>query len=185
MSAAILLAAGVLSFAGTQPQLAATGDQVYLAVGAGNSISIARSDDRGATFAAPVALPAAGVLSLGRHRGPRIVATPEAVVVTAVAGVKGGGADGDLLAWRSTDRGRTWSTPVVVNDVAGSAREGLHGFAADRSGLLVLAWLDLRAKGTRLYAAVSHDHGATWSPDRLVYASPSGTICQCCHPSIA
>jgi hypothetical protein len=185
MTATIVLAAGLVTVAGTQPQLAASGDQVYLAVGAGNTISVARSDDGGATFAAPVALPAAGVLSLGRHRGPRIAATARAVVVTAVAGAKGGGADGDLLAWRSTDRGRTWSAPVTINRVRGAAREGLHGFAADPSGLLVLAWLDLRDQGTRLYAALSRDDGATWSPDRLVYASPSGTICQCCHPSVA
>ena len=185
MTAAILLAAGIVWVAGTQPQLAATGDQVYLAVGAGNTIIIARSDDRGATFGAPVVLPGAGVLSLGRHRGPRIAATPQAVVVTAVAGAKGGGADGDLLAWRSIDRGRTWSRPVTINRVPGAAREGLHAFAADPSGLMVLAWLDLRQTGTRLYAAVSRDHGASWSADRLVYASPSGTICQCCHPSIA
>ena len=185
VTAAIVLAAGIVSVAGTQPQLAATGDQVYLAVGVGNRISIARSDDRGATFGAPVVLPDAGVLSLGRHRGPRIAATTQAVVVTAVAGAKGGGADGDLLAWRSIDRGRTWSRPVTINRVRGAAREGLHAFAADPSGLMVLAWLDLRQKGTRLYAAVSRDHGASWSSDRLVYASPSGTICQCCHPSIA
>jgi len=185
VTAAIVLAAGIVSVAGTQPQLAATGDQVYLAVGAGNTLSIARSDDRGATFGAPVVLPDAGVLSLGRHRGPRIAATTQAVVVTAVAGAKGGGADGDLLAWRSIDRGRTWSRPVTINRVRGAAREGLHAFAADPSGLMVLAWLDLRQKGTRLYAAVSRDHGASWSSDRLVYASPSGTICQCCHPSIA
>jgi hypothetical protein len=50
---------------------------------------------------------------------------------------------------------------------------------------MVLAWLDLRATGTRLYAAISRDHGATWSPDHLVYTSPAGTICQCCHPSVA
>ena len=31
----------------------------------------------------------------------------------------------------------------------------------------------------------SRDHGATWAPDSLVYASPSGTVCECCHPSVA
>jgi hypothetical protein len=45
-------------------------------------------------------------------------------------------------------------------------------------------WLDLREKGTRLYGAFSNDAGATWSKNRLVYESPDGTICQCCHPSL-
>jgi hypothetical protein len=182
--AAILLAAGV-SFAGTQPQLAMDGDRVYLAFGAGDVIKVARSIDGGATFGDPVVLPAAGSLSLGRRRGPRIAVTGRAVLVTVIAGAKGGGADGDLFLYRSTDQGLTWSTPVVINDVPGAAREGMHGFAAIGTGLVVATWLDLRQQGTRLYTAVSRDHGATWSTDRLAYASPSGSICECCHPSAA
>jgi hypothetical protein len=182
---ALILAAGVVSFAGTQPQLAASGEQVYVAVGTGRAIAVARSADGGGTFAEPVTIPVDGVMALGRHRGPRIAATPKAVLVAAVVGGRGGGADGDVVVYRSGDGGRTWAAPAIVNDVAGSAREGLHGLAADPSGLAVLAWLDLRAKGTRIYAAVSRDHGATWGPDTLVYSSPSGTVCQCCHPSVA
>jgi BNR repeat-like domain len=185
MSAAILLAAGIATFTGVQPQLAAGGGAVYVTFAAGDVISVARSTDAGATFASPVALPEAGRLALGKRRGPRVAATAQAVVVAAVAGARGGGADGDLVLYRSTDQGRTWTAPIVVNDVPGAAREGMHGLAANASGVVVLAWLDLRQKGTRIYAAVSHDHGATWSPDRLVYTSPSGSVCECCHPSVA
>jgi BNR repeat-like domain len=185
MSAAILLAAGIASFAGVQPQLAAGGGAVYVTFAAGDTISVARSMDAGATFTTPVALPGAGKLALGKRRGPRVAATAQAVVVAAIAGARGGGADGDLVLYRSTDQGRTWSAPIVVNDVPGAAREGMHGLAANASGLVVLAWLDLRQKGTRIYAAVSRDHGATWSPDRLAYISPSGSVCECCHPSVA
>jgi hypothetical protein len=74
---------------------------------------------------------------------------------------------------------------VVVNDVGGSAREGLHAMASTPAGLVVIAWLDLRDKGTRVYATSSRDHGATWTEDSLVYASPSGSVCECCHPSTA
>jgi hypothetical protein len=97
----------------------------------------------------------------------------------------GRGRDGDLLAWRSSDGGRTWSAPVRVNDVAGSAREGLHAMASDGRDTLFAAWLDLRRPGMRVYGAVSKDGGGTWSANRLVYESPSGTVCQCCHPSVA
>jgi hypothetical protein len=44
-------------------------------------------------------------------------------------------------------------------------------------------WLDKRTEGTRLYAARSTDNGLTWSRNVMVYESPEGTICQCCHPS--
>ncbi|MEZ5403545.1 MAG: sialidase family protein [Bryobacteraceae bacterium] len=166
-----------------QPQLASTGDRIGMVFGAGNDIYYAASSDDGATFSGPVRIPAGGKLALGRHRGPRVAFQAGNIVITAVAGARGGGADGDLLAWRSTDDGQTWQGPVRVNDVEGSAREGLHAMA-NGNGAIVAVWLDLRAKGTRLYGSQSIDGGLTWSKDFLVYESPDGTICQCCHPTV-
>ena len=57
--------------------------------------------------------------------------------------------------------------------------------AAGPAGNLFAVWLDLRAKGTRLYGARSTDGGRTWSKNIPIYESPSGTICQCCDPSLA
>jgi hypothetical protein len=174
-----------LTFPGGQPELAAEGSRVYLAFGSGNSLTVARSDDGGRRFGQPTPLPVDGRVSLGMHRGPRTGVTAAAVLVSAVIGEKGGGADGDVRFFRSTDRGATWTHSIAINDVPGSAREGLHAMAAAPGGLVVVAWLDLRERGTRIYAAVSRDHGATWAPDVLAYASPSGSVCECCHPSIA
>jgi hypothetical protein len=182
---ATLAAAAAVTLAGVQPQLAAIGDQLYLTFGRGDTVFVARSSDEGRSFGTPVALPITGELSLGMRRGPRVAVTKSAVLVAAVSGAQGGGKDGDVVLTRSTDRGLTWSRPLVVNDVPGAAREGLHALAAHPDRLVVAAWLDLREKGTRIYAAVSRDHGATWRADTLVYASPSGSVCECCHPSIA
>src|SRR5687768_12776708 len=84
-------AAPTSSFPGVQPQLTAVGDRVYLAFGRADTISVARSDDRGETFGTPTRLPVSGRLSLGMHRGPRVAVTSSTVLVTAVAGAKGGG----------------------------------------------------------------------------------------------
>ena len=168
-----------------QPQIAARGTNVGLVYGAGNSIYFAGSSDSGRTFGPSVLVASKGQLSLGMHRGPRVAFTPKAVVVSAIVGEQGKGKDGDLLAWRSADGGRTWSEPVRVNDAVGSAREGLHAMASDGKEILFAAWLDLRMTGTRVYGASSTDGGATWSANRMVYESPSGTVCQCCHPSVA
>ena len=181
----VFAAFAAVVFSGLQPQLAAIGQRVYLVFGQGDLVSVAGSSDGGETFDKPTALPRAGRLALGMRRGPRIAVTSDAVLVAAVAGATGGGADGDVLLYRSTDRGATWQAPVAINDIPGSAREGLHAIVASPTGLVVVAWLDLREKGTRIYSAVSRDHGATWAPDSLVYASPSGTVCECCHPSVA
>ncbi|MBL8210576.1 MAG: exo-alpha-sialidase [Bryobacterales bacterium] len=167
-----------------QPQLATDGKRVGVAFGAGQTVFFASSVDQGRTFAKPVAVSQTGKLSLGRHRGPRLAFTPDAVVISAIVGEKGGGADGDLLSWRSTDGGQTWSSAVPINDVPGAAREGLHAMASG-GGVLFATWLDLRSNGTKLYGAASRDGGRTWSKNVLVYESPSGTICQCCHPSVA
>ena len=182
---ATLATAAAVTLAGVQPQLAMIGDQVYLAFGRGDTVLVARSPDGGLSFGAPVVLPITGEISLGMRRGPRVAVTNNTLLVAAVSGAQGGGKDGDVVLTRSIDRGRTWSRPVVINDVPGAAREGLHALAAHPDGLVVAAWLDLREKGTRIYAAVSRDHGATWRADTLVYTSPSGSVCECCHPSIA
>lgn len=169
-----------------EPQIAIdAGSRVAIAYGLGNTIYVSISRDRGASFGSPIKIADAGQLSLGMRRGPRIASTPRALVVTAVYGAQGKGRDGDLVAFRSVDGGQTWRGPEKVNDVAGSAREGLHAMAAAPDGTLACVWLDLRGKGTRLYSSISKDDGATWSTNCLVYASPSGTICQCCHPSLA
>lgn len=166
-----------------QPQLAASTDIVAMAFGSGSAVYVATSTDRGQTFSKPVKVAESPYLMLGRHRGPRVAISGEAIVVTAVMSETP--AQGDLFAWRSADRGHTWSKAIRVNDVAAAAHEGLYTLASNGHGTFFAAWLDLRNKGTRLYGAWSSDAGATWSKNVLVYESPDGTICQCCHPSAA
>jgi hypothetical protein len=123
-------------------------------------------------------------MSLGMRRGPRVVKTKNAIVVTTIGGQIGKGRDGDVLAWRSTDDGKTWQGPVRVNDTADSAREGLHAMASGADGSIWCVWLDLRDKKSEIYAAMSKDGGATWEPNKCIYRSPDGSVCECCHPSV-
>ena len=169
-----------------QPQIAARASLVGVTFGSANTVYFAASRNFGETFQHPVVVSdKAGSLSLGRHRGPRIAITPKAIVISAIAGPQGRGRDGDILVWRSTNHGATWSEPSHVNGVPGSAREGLHSMAAGPDGTLYTAWLDLRSKGTKLYGAASRDDGKTWSNNELLYASPEGNICECCHPTVS
>lgn len=177
-----------------EPQLAASGSTVALTFGAGAAIYFTVSHDSGRTFSAPVKVEQAGNVLLTHHRGPRIAISGETIVISAItsetassdAHAQGAGPDGDLFVWRSTDGGKTWSQAIRVNDVPNAPNEGLHTLAADAKGNLFAAWLDYRShNGTTLCGARSADAGATWSKNFLVYQSPDGTICECCHPSSA
>ncbi len=168
-----------------QPQLAAGHGLVGMTFGSGSSIYFTSSPDQGVTWKAPVKVADSTTLALGRHRGPRVAILKDSIVITAVVGGKGTKQADTLAAFRSQDQGKTWTRGGVINDVPESAREGLHAMAAAPDGSLFAVWLDLRAKGTQLYGAKSTDGGATWSKNVQVYASPDGTICQCCHPTLS
>ncbi len=159
--------------------------RIYVAYGVGNTTFVSVSQDEGKTYGSPIKVAESGKLSLGMRRGPRIVAHNGIVTVTSTYAMQGGGRDGDILAFKSTDYGKTWSTRVKVNDVEGAAREGLHAMAIAPDGTIACTWLDLRSKGTKIFASISKDGGSSWSENRLVYASPSGSVCECCHPSVA
>lgn len=176
-----------------EPQLAVSGSTVALVYGAGHSIYFSRSADGGKTFGSPVEVAEGSVIPLSRHRGPRIVSAGSDIVITAVVGrtaatgahAHGLPSDGDLTAWRSTNGGKSWSQGILINDRPGAATEGLHSLAATSNGRLFAAWLDKRNGKTELYGALSNDSGKTWAKNTLIYASPDGTICECCHPSAA
>lgn len=163
-----------------QPQLAANKGTVAIAFGSGEAIWLARSTDSGRTFGAPRKVADVSKMGLGRHRGPRVAMVGNAILVSAISLESG-----NLMAWRSTDNGATWSKAVAINDQPKAAEEGLHAMAADAEGNLAAIWLDDRgAPGKRLWGAFSKDGGVTWSKNVQLYGSATETICECCHPSL-
>jgi hypothetical protein len=161
--------------------------QPQIACAADGSIHVAysRSSDSGETFTPIVEAFRCPNLSLGMRRGPRIALVGTTPVITAIGGPQGKGRDGDLQAWQMNAQSGSWSGPIPVSDAPASAREGLHGMAAGPDGSLWCTWLDLRSGKTEIYAARSTDSGTNWGTNQLVYRSPGGSVCECCHPSIA
>src|SRR5437868_2801166 len=92
---------------GAQPRLAADGQDVYLVFGRKATVCLAVSKDGGKTFGEPREAITVPHMPLGMRRGPRVAVSGKAIVVTAITGAAGGGKDGDLYAWRSTDAGKT------------------------------------------------------------------------------
>lgn len=169
-----------------EPQVALdVNNRVFVAYGVKNTLYCSISEDAGNTFLPPREVGRAGVLALGMRRGPRIAVSGKAAVITAVYGKLGHGEDGNLLAWRSVDGGRNWLGPVHINDQPNTVREGLQAVAGGANGLFAATWLDLRSGKNEIYCAISRDGGRTWGENRLVYRSPDGSVCECCHPSVA
>ncbi len=169
-----------------QPQATLSTDgAIHVVFGVGEDVVYCHSTDNGNSFSEPKVAFQIPNLALGMRRGPRVAAFGNTLIVSAIGGKQGKGKDGDLIAWRSVNRGRTWQGPVQVNDENASAREGLHAMAASSTGDTWCTWLDLRNKRTEMFASVSSDGGASWSLNQLVYRSPEKSVCECCHPSIA
>lgn len=166
-----------------QPHAISAGDFIGVVVGSGDDIYYASSTNDGQTFSRPRRLATHGKLALGNHRGPQLAYQGGNLIVSAVVGKKGNGADGNLLCWLSKDSGKTWLDPVPINDVPNSARSGFHAMAAG-NGMVVAVWLDQRQPGVRLYGAKSEDGGANWSKNFLIYESPDGSISESSQPSL-
>ena len=163
-----------------QPQLAvAPSGRIHVVFGQANTVYHTSSAD-GQTFSPPVKVGTLEKLALKMRRGPRVTATDQQILVTAISH-----ADGDLHAWTSSDGGKTFREQPPLNSVPGSAREGMQALAGNGRGAVAVVWLDLRQKGTQLWARFSKDGGTTWDQDRSIYASPAGHICECCHPTVA
>src|SRR5687767_14916451 len=169
-----------------QPQLAVGADGVvHLTFGNGNRVYYARSRSASPLqFTRPVKVAETPNLALGMRRGPRVASVNNLVVISAISGTRGKGRDENLLAWRSSDDGKSWQGPATVNDAPAAAREGLHAMAASADGTFVCAWVDLRTKLSDLRVSTSTD-AQTWSPNVVAYQSPSGRICECCQPSLS
>jgi hypothetical protein len=164
-----------------QPQIAITdAGTIHITFGKADAIYATSSDNNGASFSEPVKVGELPKLALGMRRGPRIATAGQMVILAAISHD-----DGNLYSWWSDDRGRTWSKSNLVNTVAKSAAEGLHGLASDGKAKVAAVWLDLRNGKTELWASVSTDQGKTWPANTQVYRSPDLSICECCHPSIA
>lgn len=167
----------VLIAKGQMPNIAVSASGIlHVVYGDGDSLLYVSSSDKGLTFSVPVLISVVHELAASHMRGPQIAATTNGV--TIIAGNKAG----DIFSFTNNGNGK-WSSPIKVNDADTVAKEGLMSMNADGQNVFAV-WLDLRDKHNKLFGAGSKDGGITWTKNKLVYASPDSTVCECCKPSV-
>ncbi|MEZ5351405.1 MAG: sialidase family protein [Bryobacteraceae bacterium] len=125
-----------------------------------SAVYIARSTDKGATFAPPVRI----ALDVCPCCRPNIAFSSKGKVYVAWRGVLDGNVR-DVFVASSSDQGATWSASARVAEdqwaINGCPHSG--GAMATVGERLFISWYTVRDKQPRLYLAWSDDGGATFS----------------------
>ena len=184
---------------------AATGDLLMTWVegdSGGYRLMFARSTNEGVAWSEPVAVTAST-----DEIKPHAEASPRVVAARGVIGVfwpKQQHVPGrrfpasQMRFARSQDGGRTWSTPITLNDDTTSAPVGhtFHGATVVGDSSFIVAWLDSREiveeshgedtqhheGSSYVFTARSNDLGTTWESRNQKYWA---NACPCCRVSLA
>lgn len=140
----------------------------------GGDIVLARSDDHGATFSAPVNLShSIGGDGKGRinreiwHNGSfDLVAGPGGIVHVAWTEY-----DGPLWHSRSVDGGNSFSAPRRIGRGADARPARAPSLALDAAGTLYVAWTTGEDEGADIHVASSTDGGRSFGEPRVVAPS--------------
>ena len=163
------------------PHLALDADgNAYVAFARNGNIELAVSTDGGKTFSPPVtALNANGRDAGIANRGPRVSVDKSKRIYVSGPLFREAPVN-DLYFAVSTDHGKTFSKPFLINDAPGSAADSVHAAAAG-PGDLHVAWVDSKNnKRSLLYARF--DTGGK----RSGKITPiTGFCCEYCPPGLA
>jgi len=166
--------------------------RLWLARMENQRLVVSRSDDGGASFAAPVAVtPQPEAVTADAENRPKIAVGADGVVHLSWTQNLGQKMTGHIRYARSTDGGRTFAAPVILNDDRQIVSHRFDALAVDGRGGVAAVWLDARARSGKsvkgspatdvgLFAAVSKDGGSSFGRNRKI----ADHSCQCCRTGI-
>lgn len=150
---------------------------------------LSHSDDQGRSLspARAINLGAEPILAAGETR-PKIAIDGDGRIHVAWSMKTPGRYTSEVRYSRSLDGGHSFSAPRTINDDGLLAGHSFESLRIDTRGAVHLVWLDARDRirareqgsehrGTSLYHAVSHDHGASFSVNQRL--APHS--CECCR----
>ncbi len=163
---------------GEQPQLTVDAKgKIRLVYGENDKIYFSTSNDNGKTFSSPQLVAQVSEMHLGMTRGPQLATSVDYSLITAMD------KRGNIHAFKQSHKTGKWEKIANVNNVNGSAPEGLMSIAADESNNFYAVWLDLREdrKNNICFASLKD---SKWSTNKFAYKSPDEHVCECCKPSV-
>lgn len=165
---------------GRQPEISKDSKGVIRIVfGRNDSIFCSTATNRALTFSQPVLVGVVKGMHLGMTRGPQLASSLNASLVTAID------QSGQIHSFLLHHKVGRWVKTGTVNDMPGSAPEGLMSIASDEHDRFYAVWLDIRNdRKNKVYFSSFNLQQNLWSRNLLVYRSPDSTVCECCKPSI-
>lgn len=167
--------------------------RLWLARVENQQLWVSWSNDGGQRFSRPVAVSSEPEdISANAENRPKIAVARDGTVLLSWSQSLPKRFTGNIRFARSTDGGRSFSTPITLND---DGRIGSHSFdslAIAGEGRVAVAWLDGRDRdavretggtfaGSSVYFAQSADNGAHFSANRKL----TEHTCECCRTSLA
>ncbi|MES2108947.1 MAG: hypothetical protein V4577_09385 [Bacteroidota bacterium] len=166
---------------GQQPQVSVdTKGIVRVVFGLADQIFCATSTDHGVSFGKPLLVAKVPEMYLGMSRGPQFTSSKNFSVITAMDKA------GNIHWYKLNHATAKWKYMGLVNNLKGSAPEGLMNIAADDKDNFYAVWLDTRTgKHNQIYFSSLTGKAFKWSKNLMAYQSPDQHVCECCRPSIA
>ena len=151
---------------------------IYMVFASGNKLQYVTSHNNGEHFSKPVLVDTIADLVGSAGRGPHIVSTSSGWAILALDKA------GNIFVY-TKDESESWIKRNKVNDVADVCKEGFVAISG-KGDSLYAAWLDVRLTNkNKIVGALSADGGKTWNKNKIIYQSPEGSVCECCHLSVA
>ena len=166
--------------------------KLWLASIRDHHVYVSYSDDHGVTRSAPVKVNVEpeNILGDGENR-PKLIVREGIVYVSYTQGLAKP-MTGDIRFSRSTDGGRSFSTPITVNDNHDVISHRFDSMGVNGNGHIYIAWLDKRDlhaaqksgekySGAAIYYAMSDDGGVSFRPNVKI----ADHVCECCRTAMA
>ncbi len=168
--------------------------QLWLARVEGRRLLVSKSSDQGQTFSAPVQIVADEAIAADGENRPNIAVAANGTVLLSWTQTLPQNYAGNIRFARSVDGGKTFSSPVTLNDDGRETGHRFDSMTTDGQGRVAVVWLDARDRdafrlkhgasgsaptfaGLSLYSAHSPDNGAHFKPNQRVALH----TCECCR----